>query len=260
MQFRIADTFTASLAKLTGEEQKAVKTTAFDLQMNPARPGLKLHQVDRSKDKSFWSARVSRDIRLIVHRTATRPAVDAVTTGPRSVRASGRAAPLPRRGERRGAGAGARLSLGEVDRFSAPFATRDRRAGLQRPGAGIRVGRDGQDRRGAASRRAPVLRCRSMVAPCSERRWRVTGRGRGVFTIEVDDGDGFRAATAAEVDAALRQRELFGAEDYPLRPAGEAERMGDERRHRLTWWRSWDELCAVGAVPASSSGEGARTR
>ena len=49
MQFRIADTFTASLAKLTGEEQKAVKTTAFDLQMNPARPGLKLHQVDRSK-------------------------------------------------------------------------------------------------------------------------------------------------------------------------------------------------------------------
>jgi len=35
MQFRIADTFTASLAKLTGQEQKAVKTTAFDLQMNP---------------------------------------------------------------------------------------------------------------------------------------------------------------------------------------------------------------------------------
>ena len=29
--FRIADTFTGSLAKLTGEEQKAVKTTAFDL-------------------------------------------------------------------------------------------------------------------------------------------------------------------------------------------------------------------------------------
>jgi len=27
MEFRIADTFTDSLAKLTGEEQKAVKTT-----------------------------------------------------------------------------------------------------------------------------------------------------------------------------------------------------------------------------------------
>ena len=36
MDFRIADTFTDSLARLTGEEQKAVKTTAFDLQVNPA--------------------------------------------------------------------------------------------------------------------------------------------------------------------------------------------------------------------------------
>jgi len=35
MQFRIADTFTDSLSRLTGEEQKAVKTTAFDLLMNP---------------------------------------------------------------------------------------------------------------------------------------------------------------------------------------------------------------------------------
>ncbi len=71
MQFRIADTFTDSLARLTGDEQKAVKTTAFDLQMDPARPGLKLHQVEGAKDKGFWSARVSRDIRLIVHRTAS---------------------------------------------------------------------------------------------------------------------------------------------------------------------------------------------
>ena len=71
MQFRIADTFTDSLAKLTGEEQKAVKTTAFDLQMDPARPGLNLHQVEGAKDKDFWSARVSRDLRLIVHRTAS---------------------------------------------------------------------------------------------------------------------------------------------------------------------------------------------
>ena len=71
MQFRIADTFTDSLVRLTCDEQKAVKTAAFDLQMNPAHPGLKLHQVDRAKDKDFWSARVSRDIRLIVHRTSS---------------------------------------------------------------------------------------------------------------------------------------------------------------------------------------------
>lgn len=33
MSFRIAATFTDSLARLTGEEQKAAKTTAFDLQI-----------------------------------------------------------------------------------------------------------------------------------------------------------------------------------------------------------------------------------
>ena len=51
--FRIADTFTGSLAKLTGEEQKSVKTTAFDLQMNPAHPGMQFHKIDRAKDKNF---------------------------------------------------------------------------------------------------------------------------------------------------------------------------------------------------------------
>ena len=69
MDFRIADTFTDSLAKLTGNEQKAVKTTAFDLQLNPARPGLRFHKLDRARDPNFWSVRVSRDIRIIVHRT-----------------------------------------------------------------------------------------------------------------------------------------------------------------------------------------------
>jgi hypothetical protein len=68
MDFRIADTFTDSLARLTGEEQKAVKTTAFDLQVNPANPGMSFHKVN-SKDKNFWSVRVSADIRLIVHKS-----------------------------------------------------------------------------------------------------------------------------------------------------------------------------------------------
>ncbi len=34
MEFRIADTFTDSLAFLTADEHKAVKTTVFDLQLN----------------------------------------------------------------------------------------------------------------------------------------------------------------------------------------------------------------------------------
>lgn len=68
MEFRIADTFTDSLVRLTGEEQKAVKTTAFDLQLNPASPGISFHKLDRAKDKNFWSVRVGSNIRLIVHR------------------------------------------------------------------------------------------------------------------------------------------------------------------------------------------------
>ena len=70
MQFRIADTFTDSLAKLTGDEQKVAKTTAFDLQMDPSAPGLSFHKLDRARDKNFWSVRINRDLRLIVHRTA----------------------------------------------------------------------------------------------------------------------------------------------------------------------------------------------
>lgn len=70
MEFRIADTFTDSLAKLTIQDQKVVKTTSFDLQMNPASPGLQFHRVDKSKDPNFWSIRANRDIRLIIHKTA----------------------------------------------------------------------------------------------------------------------------------------------------------------------------------------------
>ena len=69
MEFRIADTFTASLARLTADEQKAVKTTAFDLQFNPASPGIQLHRLGAARDKNFWATRVGRDVRLIVHRT-----------------------------------------------------------------------------------------------------------------------------------------------------------------------------------------------
>lgn len=69
MDFRIADTFTDSLARLTGDEQKLVKTTAFDLQLNPVNSGMSFHKLDRAKDKNFWSVRVSSDIRIIVHKT-----------------------------------------------------------------------------------------------------------------------------------------------------------------------------------------------
>src|SRR5208337_796910 len=69
MDFRIAATFTDALARLPAQDQKAVKMSAFDLQTDPTNPGLQLHRIDKSKDQHFWSVRVSRDIRIIVHKT-----------------------------------------------------------------------------------------------------------------------------------------------------------------------------------------------
>ena len=46
---------------------------------------------------------------------------------------------------------------------------------------------------------------RSLLGRMPDRRWRVLGRGRGLFAIEED--------------TALRQRELFGAAEYPVRRA-----------------------------------------
>lgn len=69
MKFCIADSFQSALRRLSAQEQKAVKETVFDLQMNPASPGLQFHRIDKSKDANFWSMRVSSDIRLIVHKT-----------------------------------------------------------------------------------------------------------------------------------------------------------------------------------------------
>ena len=68
MNFRIADTFTDSLARLTYDEQKTVKTTVFDLQANPKHPSLQFHKIEQAKDPRFWSIRGNLDIRLIVHK------------------------------------------------------------------------------------------------------------------------------------------------------------------------------------------------
>ncbi|MBX9651061.1 MAG: UvrD-helicase domain-containing protein [Xanthobacteraceae bacterium] len=69
MNFLIAETFTAAFNRLSGTDQKAVKASVFDLQMDPGGNGLQLHRIDNSKDPHFWSARVNRDVRLIVHKS-----------------------------------------------------------------------------------------------------------------------------------------------------------------------------------------------
>ena len=70
MEFRIADTFQSSLTKLTAQEQKAVKTAAFDLQMGLRGNSTKFHKIDRARDPNFWSVRANNDIRLIIHKSA----------------------------------------------------------------------------------------------------------------------------------------------------------------------------------------------
>tara|TARA_R110002124_G_scaffold264928_1_gene431651 strand:- start:324 stop:2336 length:2013 start_codon:yes stop_codon:yes gene_type:complete len=68
MTVLIASSFTKSLERLTGQEQSQVKITAFDIQQNPEGNGLSLHRIDRCRDPGFWSARVTRDIRIVLHK------------------------------------------------------------------------------------------------------------------------------------------------------------------------------------------------
>ena len=70
MEFRISNTFQSSLNKLSAQEQKAVKTSAFDLQIGLSGNSTKFHKISRSKDPNFWSVRANNDIRIIVHKTA----------------------------------------------------------------------------------------------------------------------------------------------------------------------------------------------
>jgi superfamily I DNA/RNA helicase len=61
----IADTFMHGLAKLSTDEQTAVKAAVFDFQLRPEHPSFQYHRVHGSTDA--WSARVNRDIRMIVY-------------------------------------------------------------------------------------------------------------------------------------------------------------------------------------------------
>src|ERR1700744_6113447 len=71
MDFRLAATFTDALARLPAAEQKAVKVSVLDLQLDPSAPGLQMHRIDKSKDANFWSVRVNRALRLVLHKSAS---------------------------------------------------------------------------------------------------------------------------------------------------------------------------------------------
>lgn len=61
-----ASTFTKALDRLTTAEQKQVKITAFDLAQDEGGNGLSLHRVEAAA--GFWTARVSQDIRIVLHK------------------------------------------------------------------------------------------------------------------------------------------------------------------------------------------------
>ena len=61
-------------------------------------------------------------------------------------------------------------------------------------------------------------------------RWRVLATAEaGVVRVDVDTGNGFRAASVAEVDQALRQLPLFGAADVGAHRAPPQRRLRAER-------------------------------
>jgi hypothetical protein len=66
MTLLLASTFNDALTRLSHVEQKQAKLTAFDLQLDPAGNGLQMHRIDSAP--GFWSARVSQDIRIILHK------------------------------------------------------------------------------------------------------------------------------------------------------------------------------------------------
>lgn len=68
MTLLYASTFTDALGKLTAQEQKQVKITTVDLMIDPKGSGLSLERVTGAADDKMWSARVSRDLRIIMRR------------------------------------------------------------------------------------------------------------------------------------------------------------------------------------------------
>lgn len=149
---------TDSLARLTDAEQKSVKTTVFDLQVNPEAPGLPFHRLDRVKDKGFWSVRVSGDVRITTPRRRSVPQA----ARPHRARAKARGThrrPIPSR-----YGPEARLALAQSPQTD----------GRRKPARGDRNGE--QDRRWEALHRS--LPARRVAGHCRRMGHRAAGDWR----------------------------------------------------------------------------------
>lgn len=66
MTLRYSNSFMKSLARLSANEQKQAKIATVDLMFDPTGNGLQLHRVEAAP--GFWTARVSQDIRIVLHK------------------------------------------------------------------------------------------------------------------------------------------------------------------------------------------------
>lgn len=66
MSFIRASTFDDALIRLAHQEQKQAKLTAYDLFVDPRGNGHQMHRIEKSD--GFWSVRVNRDVRIVLHK------------------------------------------------------------------------------------------------------------------------------------------------------------------------------------------------
>ncbi len=79
----IANTFTGGLTHLTGKEQKAVKTTAFDLQMDPVNPeGGAVPQTGQGEEQELLADAVIVTDNVIQSAEAMKDYLEYVQTNP----------------------------------------------------------------------------------------------------------------------------------------------------------------------------------
>ena len=67
MPVSLATSLIASAGKLAGTDAKQLWAFVEKLEENPAHPGLSLERLIQARDPHFWSARISRNLRAIIH-------------------------------------------------------------------------------------------------------------------------------------------------------------------------------------------------
>lgn len=72
--FEVAKSFQRSLERLTAAEQAIVRQVPYEYMVDPARPGLSLHRIDKARDKRLWTIRADRDLRIVVFKDGARSA------------------------------------------------------------------------------------------------------------------------------------------------------------------------------------------